>query len=766
MHPQKFLFLFLCIVFYFSSPSRAFASTTIDTDVVADTTWTIRQSPYIVNTEITVAENATLTIDPGVIVKLDYGTNIYVFGSLAMNGIASKKIFVSSLYDSIGVDLYNDCMEYIPDLVPEEGVEPCANTNQDEIDFPWLFESGGIIAKGAHNISFSNTLFSHLGNYGLSFSNTFVAMDNVQILDTPVGLYIYNSNIDISNSTFENIYDNDVIELYKRSVAEISNVNVKSSFDYGGLTLYGSKARAVDSIFEGLGKEESDSAIEIYDEERYDFQLGRRVVIYRSELNASGLKIKGHESGLEFYGGTVNIEKTKIFQNYTGLETYLNDGSTVVITESSIVDNDYATYISNQGAVNVANNYWGDPTGPFEPDINPEGKGGILEHSDNNITFSPWLTSDPLEGCVTDCFSNVLFLPGIMGSRLYEEGLNCGTDIVGPECGDQQLWVSASDPRQEKLLLNNQGKSINNLFTKNDTQKLDTDSGETGLVDEILVFDIYKSFIADLKNWKKDGVIADYAFIPYDWRLSLDDVITNGATNNSNLSYNTAQNFSESFILKKLEALQQNSKSGKVTIIAHSNGGLVAKALIQKLKDTNNHLYDKIDKIIFVAVPQVGTPDAVATLLHGASLGYGLVMGVDRSRQLSENMSSIYNFLPSAGYFSTVDPAFAIDKVASFENKPFFNPQISQYGIYVSNESELKNYILGTDGRTKPSFDDTVHPNIGNSSLYTQAEAVHQILDNWQPSPDTKIIQVAGWGEETLAGLDYKSLKQPAHQSK
>ena len=51
------------------------------------------------------------------------------------------------------------------------------------------------------------------------------------------------------------------------------------------------------------------------------------------------------------------------------------------------------------------------------------------------------------------------------------------------------------------------------------------------------------------------------------------------------------------------------------------------------------------------------------------------------------------------------------------------------------------------------------HPNIGNSVLYSQAEGVHQILDSWQPSGETKVIQVAGWGEETIAGLDYKLLR-------
>ncbi len=370
-----------------------------------------------------------------------------------------------------------------------------------------------------------------------------------------------------------------------------------------------------------------------------------------------------------------------------------------------------------------------------------------------SMAFTPIPIQIQSSVCAVDCFSNVLFLPGVMGSRLYEQS----------GAGDNQLWVSQSDADHVKLLLNNQGKSVSDIYTKDDTKHNGED--ETGIVEEINVNfspdpNTYKSFIEELNKWKtQDQIIKDYALIPYDWRLALEDIITNGSSVNSNLSYTTSQDFSESFILKKLEELQIDSKSGKVTIIAHSNGGLVAKALIQKLKDTNNPLYDKIDKVIFIGVPQVGTPDALIALLHGTELGHGFIMNKDRLRELSENMPAIYNLLPSSSYFTTVDPGVVADKVVTFENIPFFNPQTSQYGVLISNETELKNYILGTDGRTKPSFSDTVNPNIGNSQLYTQAENVHQVLDSWQPHPSTKVIQVAGWGEETIAGINYTTIK-------
>lgn len=377
------------------------------------------------------------------------------------------------------------------------------------------------------------------------------------------------------------------------------------------------------------------------------------------------------------------------------------------------------------------------------------GKGPVFDRDENQNWFN---VKEP-EGN-----SSVLFLPGIMGSRLYKEigSIDCGDVLISNDCFEHnEVWTSVFDSDHIELALNTQGKSINSIYTIDDVIS-SGESKETGIIDEIFGLNLYKSFISDLREWKSEEIIADYVFIPYDWRLSLEDIITNGATTTRNkLEYTNSQNFSESYILKKLLELQQSSHNGKVTIIAHSNGGLVAKALLQKLKDTNNPLYNHIDKIILVAVPQVGTPDAISALLHGSSIGYGLLMTNQRSRALMENMPSVYNLLPSSGYFTTIDPAFAVGKVISFKNDPLFSSQLSEYGVFVSNEEELKDYILGTDGRIKPAYNDTKKPNIGNSVLYSQAQSVHSMLDIWQPSSTTEIIQIAGWGEETLAGLDY-----------
>lgn len=748
---QRLSFLLALIIFtsIFSFSAKAFAATLVDTNIVENTIWTQDQSPYVVSANIAVLPNVTLTIEPGVVVKFNYGSDIFVKGKINALGTGHQPIYFTSNYDdAVGgsTDDETFCYEDI-DINGNVLGEICETYDMGD---PYIGDWDGIYFSNSINSTLKNVFFRYVYSALETYSSD-INFENLNVNDSVNGLIAHeNSRIEILGGFFDNL--SDVIIVFNGSSLVFKDIAISNIF-YDPITIFN------DSSFVGEN---------LTTDNIFSSHTDMIVVFNNSDLSIKNSSIKNcpFEACITFFDGrdpfyltnpsSINIENTMLDGGLgSGLLTFGNTNISVNIKNSSFKNfNLFAVENYSLSQIDARQNFWGDPSGPYDANQNPMGLGDAIY---GNVLFTPWLLTDPLLSCADDCFSNVLFLPGLMGSRLYKQD----------ELIDKELWVSTDDFDHIDLSLDNQGKSIDStIYTKNDTQKLTEDEEETGIVDEVNLnnlpdLNIYKSFINDLKKWKDDDkIIEDYAFIPYDWRLSLDDIITNGHISaDNNLSYGGSQNFSESFILKKLEELQVSSRTGKVTIITHSNGGLVAKALVQKLKDTGNPLYEKIDKIIFVAVPQVGTPDAVAALLHGSELGHGFIMYKDRSRQLAENMASIYNFLPSEGYFDTVDPGFAIDKVASFENIPFFNPQTSQYGVFVSDEAELKNYILGTDSRTKPSFSDTLHPNIGNSALYTQAENVHEILDNWLPHPDTKIIQVAGWGEDTLAGIDYIAIR-------
>ena len=82
------------------------------------------------------------------------------------------------------------------------------------------------------------------------------------------------------------------------------------------------------------------------------------------------------------------------------------------------------------------------------------------------------------------------------------------------------------------------------------------------------------------------GIINEWKALPYDWRLALEDMLASGKkigekNGEDNISYLDAT--STPYIFQELERLAETSDTGKVTIITHSNGGLVAKYLLRQL---------------------------------------------------------------------------------------------------------------------------------------------------------------------------------------
>jgi hypothetical protein len=197
-----------------------------------------------------------------------------------------------------------------------------------------------------------------------------------------------------------------------------------------------------------------------------------------------------------------------------------------------------------------------------------------------------------------------------------------------------------------------------------------------------------------------------------------------------------------------------------VTIIAHSNGGLVTKALIQKLHDINDPLYDDIDNAILVAVPQLGTPEAVSNILHGDTIGYGgVVMSAERFRDLARNMPGAYQLLPSRNYMTSAGESVATPFV-TFENGTATAAFTAAYGNTITDTDSLGKFLRGDDGRGTPSYKDLNSPTVLSATLLADATHAHALIDDvWQFSTGTMVYQIAGWGEPTLAELHYRTVQ-------
>lgn len=375
--------------------------------------------------------------------------------------------------------------------------------------------------------------------------------------------------------------------------------------------------------------------------------------------------------------------------------------------------------------------------------------GNLFSATSSLISVAP--PSEPVGPQV----SNVLFLPGIKGSRLYSDENRCG--VIG--C-DNKLWDPASSVDVQDLYLTPDGKS----------SRSDIYAKEGDIVDEISILGtpikkkFYASFIEDMNELQAsttyNGGDFEWKAAAYDWRLSLDDIINNGVERDGKIYYEEAS--STPYIEQTLRELAATSTTGKVTIIAHSNGGLVTKALLAKLGDAETARL--IDKIIFVGVPQTGAPQALGGLLFGDREGLPLdllpaIATPAVARGLAEYSPMAYHLMPSNRYLSdTQDPSHSI---IGFSGSVLYGNERSAYGSSIDTITELDDFLLARDGgRTKPETSDAKSANVLSSSLITYANTTHDSLDSWVPPASVTLYQIAGWGANTISGIDFYDEKK------
>jgi hypothetical protein len=456
---------------------------------------------------------------------------------------------------------------------------------------------------------------------------------------------------------------------------------------------------------------------------------------------------------LKFSSGMVQIEHASFKNNHAAdIETNLsfNDDQDwydqLSITDSNFEGNtegiavistiDYAGATDFSGRVFLRNNWYGDASGPETPS-NPSGHGEKLIGTFN---LDGWSVAKHSATCTENCFSNVMFLPGLESSRLYKDG------VLGTE---NQLWEPNREADVEKLALDGDGKSRDgSIYTRD-------------ILDEKNVLpigqgNIYKSFIKEMDKMKDtDHLINDWEAVPYDWRLSLDDILNGGKETGGDISYN--ESVPQPYIIQELERLASNSKSGKVTIIAHSNGGLLAKALIRKLGDTEAARL--IDTVVLVAVPQLGTPQAIGALLHGYDQGLPFdwlssILSIKGSRTLANNMPGAYHLLPSGAYFRGEGSGIETPPI-TFDGGVLTNQFIEKYGREIGDASELNAFLKNDEGKVSADSDDVVSPSMVNTKLLSYGKDTHDQLDDMTIPESIAVYQIAGFGEETLGTIRY-----------
>ncbi len=321
--------------------------------------------------------------------------------------------------------------------------------------------------------------------------------------------------------------------------------------------------------------------------------------------------------------------------------------------------------------------------------------------------------------------SNILFLPGIQASRLYmKEG--------GEE---EQLWEPFGTQDYVNLQMSDNGESINDIYTHD-------------VIDEIyggLGGDVYRTFIDFLDEIDgADGPLVQV--FPYDWRYDVMRIVEEGVQYESGLYKK---------LVDTVNYLASLSDTKKVTIIAHSNGGLLAKALMIKLEELGKA--DQVDKVIFVATPHIGTPKAIAALLHGydQEQAFNIPANANDIRAVMKNMPGVYGLLPSDAYVDTLD-----EPLITFDSSTTTKLYRDQYGFAVSNMTEYQGFLNGVEGRQEEA-DKIFVPTKTDSALLDEALEMHEnALDSWEAPEGIEVFNIIGIGLKTVKSIEYREFVQ------
>jgi hypothetical protein len=212
--------------------------------------------------------------------------------------------------------------------------------------------------------------------------------------------------------------------------------------------------------------------------------------------------------------------------------------------------------------------------------------------------------------------NSVLIVPGIMGTEIKKE--------------DELLWAnvpamlgSPTDDFMDLLAFNEDLTPVDSILSIGQVIKQEPFFNYTeGLIQE----------------FASQGYVENETLFlfPYDWRYGVSGKYADGKTN-------------VDLLAQKIQDILQQTGADKIDVVAHSNGGLLVKKYV-----IDNPVNHKINKAVFVGVPNTGAPKAIKALVQGDSMGIsfaGLGLSESEMKKLAENMPVSYDLLPSQTYY-------------------------------------------------------------------------------------------------------------------
>jgi triacylglycerol esterase/lipase EstA (alpha/beta hydrolase family) len=343
----------------------------------------------------------------------------------------------------------------------------------------------------------------------------------------------------------------------------------------------------------------------------------------------------------------------------------------------------------------------------------------LFLYQQNQVSFSPASWSN-----ITCTFNNkkasdktpVLIVPGILGTEIMKDNNFLWIDPV-------RMTFSPSDSFMDPMqFLNNLNPSDNQVLINNVIKSVK--SNIAGI--DVVIFDYTESLIQEFIG--QGYVEGETLFtFPYDWRYGVSGKF-------SDPSNSSGQVTNVDLLKNKIDAIITQTGAEKIDVVAHSNGGLITKKYVM-----DNFANHKINKAVFVGVPNIGAPKAIKALLQGDDYGIKVgsvgLLSEKEMKKISENMPVAYDLLPTQKYYS-VSGSF----VKTIENPTIFDSswQVIEKDL---NYQEFESYMINEKGL--------------NQQAFNNSEALHtQVFDDYDlRTTGVDLYNIVGCKSATLTNI-------------
>jgi len=208
----------------------------VSSDIVTDTTWLVDYSPYVIYGYIDVSSGATLTIEPGVIVKFVPYYSLTVAGALNATGIVTSPIiFTSYKDDDHGGDTNGTNYGTTPTAGDWRSLDfssgSAATLEYTTIMYGGFSSSYPMVNVESDNVTVSNSTISDSTYYNMYISAS-PSITHTTISDATYGIYVASGSPSIQLSNFDlNQYG-----IYISNASPVITGNIVTNSTYGMYT--------------------------------------------------------------------------------------------------------------------------------------------------------------------------------------------------------------------------------------------------------------------------------------------------------------------------------------------------------------------------------------------------------------------------------------------------------------------------------------------------------------------------------------------------